>query len=62
MVIFGIILATLVGGAIWYFACGLSEEDEKAEGKDKGTGCIVALILGLIGTLIMFGFAALDSD
>lgn len=38
MVIFGIILATLVGGAIWYFACGLSEEDERAEGKDKGWG------------------------
>lgn len=58
----GIIFFTLLGGATWYFLCGLSEEDEKAEGKDKGTGCIVALILGLIGTLITFGFAALDSD
>ena len=62
MVIFGILLATLVGGAIWYFACGLSDEDNRAEGKEKGWGCITALILGFIGALIMFGFAALEAD
>ena len=62
MVIFGIILATLVGGAIWYFACGLIEEDERAEGKDKGWGCITALILGFIGALLWFGMAALEAN
>ncbi len=62
MVIFGILLATLVGGSIWYFACGGMEEDNRAEGKDKGWGCITSLILGLIGALIMFGFAALEAD
>lgn len=62
MIIVGILLCTMVGGAIWYFACGLNDEDERAEGKDKGIGCILALILGFIGALIMFGLAAIGVD
>lgn len=54
--IIGFIVATLLVAATWYFLCGLAEEDSKAEGKDKGMGCVTALVLGLIGAIIWIVF------
>lgn len=54
--IIGFIVATLLGAATWYFLCGISEEVSKSEGKDKGIGCVTALVLGLIGAIIWIIF------
>lgn len=56
--IFYIIISTLVTAAIWYFLCGLEEQDKQDDKKDN-IGCVVALILGFIGALISAGIAAL---
>lgn len=53
-----IIVNTLVGAAIWYFVCGLKDNDEQSDNKSNA-GCFVALILGFIGALIVAGMAAL---
>lgn len=54
MILLGIILYTLAGAAIWYFLCGVGEESKKGEEKSD---CILCLILGFIGAIIMFAIA-----
>ena len=53
-----ILVNTLVGAAIWYFACGLEEQD-KQDDKKGNTGCILALVLGFIGALLVAGMVAI---
>ena len=53
-----IIVNTLAGAAIWYFVCG-GEEQDKADDKKGNWGCILSLILGFIGALIVTGMVAL---
>lgn len=52
-----IIISTLIGAAVIYFACGLEENDKK-DGKGN-SGCIVALVVSLLFTLILGGIALL---
>ena len=56
--IFFILVNTLAGAAIWYFACGLKENDDQSDNKSNA-GCFLSLILGFIGALIIAGITAL---
>lgn len=53
-----IAINTLVGAAIWYFVCGLKDNDEQSD-KKSNMGCVIALVLGFIGALLVAGMAAL---
>jgi len=53
-----ILVNTLAGAAIWYFACGLKDNDEQSDSKSNA-GCYISLILGFIGALIVAGMVAL---
>ena len=53
-----ILFNTLAGAAIWYFVCGLKDNDEQSD-NNSNAGCFLSLILGFIGALIVSGMAAL---
>ena len=53
-----ILFGTLFTAAIWYFFCGVEEEDRQND-KNDHTGCIVCLVLGFISTLIMMALSFL---
>jgi len=50
-----LIISTLIGAAVIYFACDLEDSDKK-EGKGN-SGCVVALVISLLFSLILGGMA-----
>lgn len=54
-IVIGIIVGTLVVAAQVYFLCG-GRECDRNDKEDSKSGCLLALIIGFICSLIYFGF------
>ncbi len=53
---FAFIFAAIITAVTVYFLCGLNENADKDDGK---VGCILALIVGVISTIVFFVFHSL---